>query len=62
MNFGIELRPKKSPIEVIKEGSFGGTDFRGIYSNVNNKWYKNSSKEFEKFSEFNDLKNINPFL
>ena len=38
MNFGTN----KSPIEIIKEGSFGGTFFRDIYSNVNNKWYKNS--------------------
>ena len=50
MDFGT----KKSPTEVIKEGSFGGTYFRDIYSNVNGRWYKNSWKEF------NDLKNIDP--
>ena len=48
----MELHPNKSPIEVIKEGAFGGTYFRNIYSNVNNKWYKNSWKEYY------DLKNI----
>ena len=53
MNIGTP-HPNKSPIEVIKEGSFGGTYFRNIYSNVNNKWYKISWKEF------NDLKNIDP--
>ena len=37
--------PNKSPIGVIKEGAFGGTFFRDVYSNVNNKWYKNSWKE-----------------
>ena len=37
---------------MIKEGAFGGTYFRDIYSCVNNKWYKNSWKEF------NELKNI----
>ena len=48
MDFGTN----KTSIEVIKEGSFGGTYFRYIYSNVNKKWCKKSSKEF------NQLKNI----
>ena len=30
----------------IKEGAFGGTYFRDIYSDINEKWYKNSWKEF----------------
>ena len=30
---------------VIREGAFGGTYFRGIYSGIN-KWYKNSWKAF----------------
>ena len=38
--------PNKSPIEMIKEGAFGGTYFRDVYSNTNKKWYKNSWKEF----------------
>ena len=42
MNFGTN----KTPIEVIKEGAFGGTYFRDIYSSVNQRWYKNSWKEF----------------
>ena len=42
MNFS----PNKTPIEIIKEGAFGGTYFRDIYSNINKKWYKNSWKEF----------------
>ena len=32
----------KTSVEVIKEGSFGGTYFGGIYSGVNGKWYKKS--------------------
>ena len=36
MDFGTN----KTPIEVIKEGSFGGTYFRDIYSSVNDKFYK----------------------
>ena len=43
----------KTPIEVIKEGAFGGTYFRDIYFSVNEKWYKNSWKQFDQ------LKNIN---
>ena len=42
----------KLPIEIVKEGAFGCIYFRDIYSNINDKWYKNSWKEF------NDLKNI----
>ena len=48
MDFG----PNKMPVEVIREGVFGGTYFIDIYSGVTGKWYKKSSKEF------NQLKNI----
>ena len=33
MDFGTS----KTPVEVIKEGAFGGTYFREIYSGVNGK-------------------------
>ena len=36
MDFGAN----ETPIEVIKEGAFGGTSIRDIYSGVNEKWYK----------------------
>ena len=42
MDFGVN----KTPVEVIKEGAFGGTYIRDIYSNVNGKWHKKSWKEF----------------
>ena len=42
----------KTPVEIIKEGAFGGTSFRDISSGVNGKWYKKLWKEF------NELKNI----
>ena len=48
MNFS----PNKTPVEIIKEGAFGGTYFKHIYSGVNEKWQKNSQKEF------NQLKSI----
>ena len=38
--------PNKTRIEIIKEGAFGGTYFTDIYSGINEKWYKNSWKEF----------------
>ena len=42
MKFGAN----KTPIEVIREGAFGVTSFRDIFSGINEKWYKNSWKEF----------------
>ena len=48
----MDFATNKIPVEIIKEGAFGGTYFRDIYSYVNCKWYKSSWKEF------NELKNI----
>ena len=41
MNFS----PNETPAEVSK-GGFGRTYFRDICSDINEKWYKNSWKEF----------------
>ena len=41
MNFS----PNETPAEVSK-GGFGRTYFRDICSGINEKWYKNSWKEF----------------
>ena len=41
------FKPNISPVEVIKKGVFGGTWFREIYSSVNDKFYKDSWKEFK---------------
>ena len=48
----MDFKPNETPIEIIKEGSFGGTYFRDIYSGVNGKFHKDSWKEFK------DLENI----
>ena len=40
----MDFSPNKTPIEVIREGAFGGTYFRDIYSGINEKWYKKSWK------------------
>ena len=38
----MDFDANKMPIEVIREGAFGGTYFRDIYSSVTKKWYKNN--------------------
>ena len=43
----MDFKPNKTPIEIIKESSFGGTYFRDIYSGVNGKFYKISWKGFK---------------
>ena len=48
MDFGAN----KTPVEVIREGAFGRTYFKDIYSSINETWYKKSWKEFDQ------LKNI----
>ena len=48
MHFGAN----KTSVDVTKEGAFGGTYLRDIYSSATGKWYKKSWKEFDK------LKNI----
>ena len=48
----MNFNPNKTQIEIIKEGAFGGTYFRDIYSGINGKWYRKSRKEFDQ------LKNI----
>ena len=48
----MDFNPNKKPIEVIKEGAFDCTYFKGIYSSINEKWYRKSWKEFDR------LKNI----
>ena len=49
----MEFRSNITPVEIIKKGAFGGTYFRDIYPNVNDKWYKNSWKEFDVLKDFN---------
>ena len=48
MDFGAN----KTPVEVIKEGAFGGTYFRDIYSGVTEKGL------IKPWTEFDHLKNI----
>ena len=52
----MKFAPNKTPVEIIKEGAFGGTYFRDIYSSANGKGYRNSWKEFD------FLRDLNPKL
>ena len=47
MNFGSN----KTPVEMIREGAFGGIYFRDICSGINDKWYKKSWKEFDQLKD-----------
>ena len=47
MDFGAN----KTPVEIIKEGTFEGTYFRDIYSGINEKWYRKSWKEFDQLKD-----------
>ena len=47
----MDFSPNKKPIEVIKEGAFGRSYFRGIYSGINGKWYRKSWNEFDQLKD-----------
>ena len=47
----MDFRAHKAPFKVIKEGAFGGTNFRDIYSGVNGKWYRESQKESDELKD-----------
>ena len=47
MDFGAN----KTPVEVIREGVFGGVYFRDIYSGINGKQYRKSWKEFDQLKD-----------
>ena len=49
MDFGAN----KTPVEIIKEGASGGTYFRDSSSSINEKWFKNSQKEFDQLKSIN---------
>ena len=43
MYFGVN----KTPVEIIREGAFGGKFFKDIYSGIKGKWYKKSRKKLD---------------
>ena len=38
----MKFSPNETPVEIIKEGAFGGTYIRDIYSGINEKRYRYS--------------------
>ena len=59
-----DFKPTLSPLEVLKKGSFGGTYFRSIYSNVTKTEYKNGfESSFPKsiLKNYDFSKDILPF-
>ena len=59
--FKMEFGAKKTAIEVIKEGAFGGTYFRDIYSGINGKLYKKSWKEFDQLKNIDQKYNCSDY-
>ena len=51
----MDFRPNINPADVIKKGVFGGTYFRDIYSCINNKWYRDSWKEFKELQNIDGI-------
>ena len=47
----MDFSANKTPVEVIKKGTFRGTYFRDIYSGVTGKWCKKSWKEFDQLKD-----------
>ena len=47
MDFGAN----KTAVEVIREGAFGCSYFRDIYSGINGKWYRKSRKDFDQLKD-----------
>ena len=49
----MDFDAKKTSVKVIKEGVFGGTDFRDTYYFVIGKWYKKLWKKFDELQDIN---------
>lgn len=43
-----DFKPNMTPREIFRQGSFGGTYWRPIYSNITKKHYKNRHKKYPK--------------
>lgn len=56
-----EFKPNVSPKEMFNKGSFGGTYWRPIYSNITKKNHKNRHKKYKWLKNIPDDKLIKPF-
>ena len=50
----MDFKPNIIPEKVIKKGAFGGTYCRDILSGVNDKFYKDSWKEFKELKSIDE--------
>ena len=50
----MKFDANRTPIEVTKEGEFGATYFRYIYSGINGKWYRKLWKEFDQLKDIDN--------
>ena len=48
----MKFSPNKTPMEIIKEGAFGGTYFRNIYSDINKKMVQKLMKRNCSFKKY----------
>ena len=48
MDFGTN----KTPVEVIREGAFGGNCFRDIYSGATGNWYKKIMERIQSVEKY----------
>jgi hypothetical protein len=56
-----EFRPNLTPRQVIRFGSFGGTYWRPIYSNITKKKYENIHKNYNFFRDLDTNLMIRPY-
>ena len=47
----MDFSGNETPVEIVKEGAFGGTYFRNIYSGVNGKWYTKSLRKLKNIDQ-----------
>ena len=48
----MKFSPNKTPIEIIKEGDFGGTYFRDVSSNINKKMVEKFMERICSFKKY----------
>ena len=51
----MDFAANKTPAEIIKEGAFGETCFRDIYSGINGKWYRKNVDQKYYCSNYYDV-------
>ena len=58
-HYNMNFYPNKIHVEILKEGLYGGTYFKNIYSDATNKWSSDFWKDFRDIIDGNDPKYFN---